>query len=240
MQSVAFSPDGTTLATGSADMTIDGYVELKIRTQEPPAEGTTPAEWWMEKANRLRYAPLFLSDGKDGHQFRIKYKNGEQRTDFDIESVDKDSRGLALDDPMPSRNQMFPEFFGHPPIGIPSTVFEPRIVAKPTDGPANTVLLEVRRTQPIPNQPQLFRYWIDPQRDYLAMRWDMVQQNGADESITTYVINSVAQSPQGHWYPTEISRVNAIRYQDGTQADQLYRYYLDFDSPIPDSLFQPK
>ena len=222
------------------EWSVDPWGAFKFRTQEPPAEGTTPAEWWMEKAKRLRYAPLFLSDGKDGYQFRLKYKNGERRTDFDIEYVEKDSRGLALDDPMPSRYQMFPEFFGHPPMGVPSTDFEPRIETKPTDGPANTVLLEVRYMGPNPHVPQLSRYWIDPQRDHLVMRWDMVRQDGAEEMIDSYLINSVAQSPQGHWYPTEISRVNAIRFQDGTRGDQLYRYYLDFDAPIPDSLFQPK
>ena len=229
------------------EWSVDPYVAFKLRTQEPPAEGATPAQWWMEKAKRLRYAPQFLSDGKDGYQFRIKYTGSagtaedgtENRIKYEIQSVDKDGRGLALDDPMPRRNEMFPEFMGRPPMGIPSTVFEPRIEAKPTDGPANTVLLEVRYTGPDSRVPQLYRYWIDPRRDYLVMRWDMVKQAGADASTSSYVINDVAQSPQGHWYPTEIRRVT-LRLQDGIRGDDLFRYYLDFDAPIPDSLFQPK
>ncbi|MCH7688228.1 MAG: hypothetical protein IH899_16355 [Planctomycetes bacterium] len=88
--------------------------------------------------------------------------------------------------------------------------------------------------------PLRWRYWIDPKRNHLVMRWEQTQlKNGAEEIEMAYSFRNLKKSPQGYWYPTRIHRENAIRFMDGTTSDYIWDYYLDFKAEIPDNLFDP-
>lgn len=88
--------------------------------------------------------------------------------------------------------------------------------------------------------PDRYRYWIDPNRGYLCMRWEMASDAAAaDSGPGTYLLEEVSRSPQGHWYPTTVRVKSAIRHEDGTTEDQLFRFYLDFAAEMPDRLFEP-
>ena len=50
----------------------------------------------------------------------------------------------------------------------------------------------------------------------------------------TKVIESVARSPGGHWYPTRV-----VRKTSNSEVQQVSRYLLEFDAALPDELFKP-
>ncbi len=87
--------------------------------------------------------------------------------------------------------------------------------------------------------PDEWRYWLDPERDYIVMRGDMIlrDEQGTEEIVANHTVEEVAKSPRGSWYTTKIRRKNAGQRQDGKPFDQVYHLYVDFDLDLPDSLF---
>jgi len=77
------------------------------------------------------------------------------------------------------------------------------------------------------------RFWIDPARSFVAMEWELGDM--------PYIVEELAQSPRGHWYPTRVRRKNAVRSADRATVlgDQIFHFFLDFDAELPDSLFEP-
>jgi hypothetical protein len=122
--------------------------------------------------------------------------------------------------------------------------------AKPKEGPPGTILLRVRRVGPKrpPEQSQVgkalpstdaWRNWLDPARDYVVVRSDMVVTNGGTEGVDSTVIDELARSPHGTWYATRIRRKGAIRTpSDGKAYDEIIDLYVDFNAKLPDSLFE--
>jgi hypothetical protein len=122
------------------------------------------------------------------------------------------------------------------------------LIVDPSDGPAGTVLLEVRNTgrmptcsgpscDTLPPQPNLRRYWLDLSRDFAFRRYDMVIVNddGKEKIIHSTLIEEMDQSPNGTWYAKRM-RIKAV---PPGEHDQIFHFYLDFDVDLPDSLFDP-
>jgi hypothetical protein len=86
------------------------------------------------------------------------------------------------------------------------------------------------------------RYWLDPQRDYIAMRWDMMtrDENGQEAIFESDTLEETARSPQGVWYATRIRRSFPSRAKNGNFGDQVYQLYVDFNADLPDALFEPQ
>ena len=220
------------------EQAFDPVGQLRLQEEGRGAHDADPAKWWLAKVDQLRFAPLTVSDGKDDYRFKLAFKDG---ITAEIASVKKE-RPVGFPDDLMPRIEALPEFRGHPPMGFPSPDVEAKFDPKPASGPRDTVLIEVQYTGTDPNLAMHFfsksRYWVDPLRNHLVMRTEMVRTREGVEKTDVYVIEKVARSPRGFWYPTEIRRLNAIRHQDGKQEDQVFRYYLDFDALIPDSIFQ--
>ncbi len=144
------------------------------------------------------------------------------------------------DDPFMPWPHLFAEHVGHPAVWQPTDdrafVLEP----KPTDGPPGTIRLQVRETRSSdPRLPDLYKLWIDPQQNYVALRAETsVFESSAKPQklafVDTNVIESLARSPGGHWYPTRV-----VRKTSNFAGEQVYRYHLDFEAPLPDELFLP-
>ncbi len=102
-----------------------------------------------------------------------------------------------------------------------------------TDAPA-PLLLEFWHVEPEKNEENAWdfrRYWIDPERGYLTMRFDEGNVHEGNESVTRVtVVKQVAQSPRGHWYPTVLQST----YKGKTRT---FRYSLGFDTSIDATLF---
>jgi hypothetical protein len=134
-------------------------------------------------------------------------------------------------------------------MGIPNQSREVVLHDSPVGGPAGTCLLQVRVPVPMPTlsgivefegrppQPNVFRYWLDPQREFAAVRWDMVivSDSGDEKLIHSTQIEDMAQSPNGTWYVKRM-RDKAV---PPVQYDNVFDFYLDFDVNLPDSFFEP-
>jgi hypothetical protein len=150
--------------------------------------------------------------------------------------------------PWPVDYAMRPEFACRPLVGPGDESQEPVLDMHPSEGPAGCILLTMRHTtkEGRVNEkgvgiPDGNRYWLDPQRDYIVTRWEMVMRDGTGKEtvIHSSTVEETARSPQGVWYATKIRLKDAVRDAHGNQFDQIYHIYVDFDAELPDSLFEP-
>jgi hypothetical protein len=197
--------------------------------------------WWRARVASVRSYPVQLCDGDSEYSVRGHFIEAENPLDrrFEIESMKRQPIIGSKSDATPSIWSRMPEFLSHPPLGIPRTDLEPTVDLNPTDGPPSTVLLRTRRTFVTRGNEQsgladFHRYWIDRARSHVVLRWET---SGPADASATYVTEDLAQSPQGHWFPTVVRLKNAIRNEDGTTEDSLLRFYVDFDTEIPDKMF---
>ena len=67
-------------------------------------------------------------------------------------------------------------------------------------------------------------------------------QSSSAQTQRVYVIENFKQSPEGFWYPTVVRQktVTGSNEDNDDSWDRVYRYFLDFEAEIPDSLFEPK
>jgi hypothetical protein len=150
------------------------------------------------------------------------------------------------DDPNMPFPDLMPERLAHPYQGGLAQFWEHLIDPKPGDGPPGTLRLRVRAAHlQDPKRPDNYRLWIDPEKNYLVLRseinaWEPPPRlrNARTPAKTAHVVTTVltdlARSPSGFWYPTRV----LSKSSDG-KVDQVTRFLLDFDAPIPDELFQP-
>ena len=52
--------------------------------------------------------------------------------------------------------------------------------------------------------------------------------------VDTMVMEGLARSPSGYWYPTRIRRRTS-----NLNTEQVWTYHLDFEAVMPDEMFQP-
>lgn len=95
-----------------------------------------------------------------------------------------------------------PNFVGYPLLGFPNEGLRAVLDAKPLIGPRDTVMVTIEEGK---SGRMVRRFWLAPERNYLCVRWEMVNDNPADW-ISTTIIDTAEKSPQGHWYATEIRR----------------------------------
>jgi hypothetical protein len=140
------------------------------------------------------------------------------------------------DDPLMPWPHLFPEHISHTSVWQPSDDREFIVEAKPADGPPDTVRLRVRDTRfPDPGHPDLYKLWISPEKSYIAMRSETSVFNGAKVAfIDTMVMEGLARSTSGFWYPTRVRRKTS-----DLNSEQVWTYHLDFGVKMPDEMFVP-
>lgn len=205
----------------------DGAVLERTNEIEPPADDANAQQWWFERANAEQFIPVLLSDGKDSFRFKIDYTPVDEQGRFQVKSVAAlpDAVPLNEQDAMPAIIRPFAEFQSHPPLGIPSVDSQATVHPRPASGPDGCALVEVRfqNRQPRANSNDLMRVWIDPLRNYVAMKWQMIHLDDDKEQVLQESeVVQLQRSPDGQWYPTEI-RIG---------ARGVIRYYLNFDAEI--------
>lgn len=224
--------------------------------REEPAEDEDRAAWWRKRAEEFIYVPAYVTiPGKEFYaQHSAKWrtvKDADGSPHLEIESVQQCNIQAPPGGLIPPYYSRRPEYVCRPPMGIPSQAMEPVVELSPTEGPAGSILLRVRRAgrtrlepvipEALPPQPDAYRFWLDPTRDYVVVRWDML--GGADlgeqEIISSHIIEEMAKSPQGTWYATRFRRKNAVTDSSGQKYDDVICLYVDFDADLPDSLFEP-
>ena len=192
--------------------------------------------WWKKWVDGEKFIPILLQDGQKSYRFKTAYSPVTEDGRIDVlgsHAIDNvTSMGRA--DRVPSNFRAFPEFQSRPEFGIGgSETLGATLDPNPTSGPQGCVLVEVRyrHQPPRPQSVDLMRAWVDPTKDYVVMQWEAMHiDDGIEQKLSEHHVVSLAQSPQGLWYPT------AMRFGEG--GDAITEYYLDFTSPVPENRFR--
>jgi hypothetical protein len=209
-------------------------------------------DWWKEHEPDLLFRLEATSDGQTVWYYRYKPKpmQRDPSVPWEQESVSTQYAYGTSDDPPVPWPHLMPEQIGHTNVGAPDPNWEFFVDLKPDDGPPNTVRLRVRDTLvDDPKQPDVHRLWIDPGKNHLVLRGESTvfepvlprprraswpSRPTKPAYFETRVLESLARSPNGFWYPDRV-----LRKISNNKADQVIRFVLDFGSSIPDELFLP-
>jgi hypothetical protein len=204
---------------------IERTIQPIFGDKKLPPDDTDRAAWWREKAKNMQFAPEELCDGKWIWDYLVQGASIEKKRNNMILSRDQAWQNCLISAGRPN---------------ICTSMCNATIDLKPKSGPPNTVLLEFRN--PIigrpgsPFNPPIQRCWIAPEKSYLVMRNECINiVDGKEELFNFYEIEGVTQSPKGQWYPAVVRNL----YYRMFGTDTIMRFFYDFDTPIPDSLFEP-
>lgn len=226
------------------------------RPREPLAsKDADPASWWRTKSEKLRFRPDRLCDGKWVWRYETKFRRAtpaEIAAGFPEDEMVAASVAKQREHPIVRRDDPWADDgfsnMGHtfgPAFG---PLFGATIETKPKSGPPGSILLEVRNPSWKPETyspgryPQAWRFWIDPQHSYLVMRTDLVvPREGKEERVFgSSVIEDVTQDPHGQWYPAVVRQLECVGFVGSNKVqDRIVRFYYDFNTPIPDAVFEP-
>ena len=166
---------------------------------ERPAEGEDIETWWRERVKHLRFFTQSVT--RDSTTFTSNWKNvtdphgTEHVRIVSVSRIDYDTPAEAM---FPAEWSMRPEFVCRPPIGIGGSDHVSTIDRNPSDGPAGCILLRVRRTTTAGRMkdrnaaglPDEWRFWLDPERDYIVMREEMIlrDEQGTEKLLLTTLL----------------------------------------------------
>jgi len=221
----------------------------KLSDTKRPDEGEDLGKWWRERTKFFRYFPKYVV--RDATTFISEVKpitvpDGTYHAE--IASVSIRESPNKPGEFYPPEWSMRPEFACRPPMGLGDSHMEPVVEMHPTDGPPDCVRLSIRHTsdkgrinEKGVGIPDGYRYWLDPQRDFIVIRSEFIVRdaNGHEKVIDRNTIEETARSPQGVWYASKIRRSFPDPVGKQKFDDQVYQLYVDFDADLPDSLFQP-
>jgi hypothetical protein len=215
-----------------------------------PAEGDDLGKWWRERVKFFRFYPQYVMRGSmlyTSKKENVTDSDGSEHAE--IVSVHKSDYNTKPGESFPADYSMRPEFACRPPLGIGDQHMQPTLNLNPTDGPRGCILLTIQHTSRegrinekgfgLPDEQ---RFWLDPKRDYIVMRWDMVTRDdaGKEEIFESDAVEEVAKSPSGIWYATRVRRSSPPNDKlNGKKIDQVYHLYVDFDVDLPDAFFDP-
>jgi hypothetical protein len=217
---------------------------FKVREEVP--EGVDPKVWWLEQAPLMKSYPREIWDGKRLWTFEPEYAQPRRQDPADprfvlIESLKATSRDpMDRDDPESLNYRLdMPEFYGYENLSLGASFgYRAETRAEKLDDVRTNVVDIIRTFNVSPNTISPRRYWLDPQRGNMMVRKELFrvanpnQATGASEVVTS------ARTPTGLSYPTMVRLIgNTVSLEDGSRSDSYVRYYLEFDTPIPDELF---
>lgn len=217
---------------------------------ERPAEDDDLEAWWRERVKFFQFYPQYVMHGSTLYTSEKKnVTDPDGSTHPDIVSVKKYQYNTKPGETFPPEYSMRPEFACRPPLGIGGQHFQAVLNLNPSEGPRDCILLTVEHTNRVGRindkgigLPDEWRSWLDPEREYIVMRGDMVLRDeaGKEELYESRVVEKIAKSPRGIWYATKIRRnFSQRRDENRRHKDQVYYLYVDFDVDLPDTLFDP-
>ncbi len=212
-------------------------------------------DWWTAHEPLFLFRPEAICTAQTILYYHYKPKEFQRdpSNPWEQESVSSQFFYGTADDPPVPWPHLMPERAGHTWIGVPDPNWEFFVDLKPDDGPPNTLRFRVRNSLlNDPKQPDVHRLWIDPKKNDLVLRAESIvfepslpqpsrmnratiqSRTNRPAYVETNVLEDLARSPSGFWYPTRV-----VRTTSNHQEDRVSRLVLDFHKPIPDDLFQP-
>jgi len=227
-----------------------GWTGDQLSFTKSPGQIDDLVRWWRERIKFFQFYPQYVMRGSTLYtSTRKNVTDADGSKHDDIVSVDKYEYNTKQAETFPPEYSMRPEFACRPPLGVGGQHFQPVLNLHPTDGPNGCILLTIQHTNSegrindkgvgLPDEQ---RFWLDPERDYIVMRWDMVtrDESGKEEIFESDTVEELAESPHGIWYATKVRRSNSQSHgEKGEKIDQVYHFYVDFDVDLPDALFDP-
>jgi len=199
-----------------------------------PEPGEDLRKWWQERTKSLGYRTMYVLQGTTMFRSNVKQiTNPDGTLDREIVSVSR----VPCTEFLPPVWSMCPELACRPAMGLGNAHMEPVLEMHPTDGPPGCVRLSIRWS----GNPDENRYWLDPQRDFIVVRMDLVKRDdaGQEKVIDRETAEETARSPQGVWYATKIRRSWPEPVGNKKFVDNVAEFYVDFDVNLRDSLFEP-
>lgn len=192
----------------------------------PPTPLENPAAWWLEEAKKVTWEAVEVCDGnyvytQDAQNYMPNERSIEKYkkrsfTPFEME------RGYA--------SGYLPEIVGYPLPPIGTQIYTVEVKPHQEKGLEGTTLLHARLSKTYQHSSaRLQRYWIDPTRTYLVMRYDFDEWDDPNQPMTRRQVEKLNRSPSGIWYPEVIKQ----------SIPMPMHYYLDFKAELPDELFTP-
>lgn len=192
----------------------------------PPVPLEDPAAWWLQEATKLTWDATEVCDGRyvytqDAQNYMPNERSIEKYqkrsfTPFEME------RGYA--------SGYLPEIIGYPVPPIGTQIYTVEVKPNQEKGLEGTTLLHARLSKEYArSSARLQRYWIDPTRTYLVMRYDIDEWDDPKQPMIRRQVEKLNRSPSGIWYPEVINGNLPVTMQ----------YYLDFKAELPDKLFTP-
>ncbi len=223
-----------------------------------PASDENMSAWWQARLKQFQFWPWAIHNGPTLYNINVQGVTGADGVEYpEVKSVHKtDMVNLRITSW--SYFEWSPELICRPDLPIPIQDMEPVLDKNPQEGPPDTILLRVRCIDHIDPErtldgreitiPDAYRYWLDPAKDYVVVRFDMLSgdEPGKEEIISSKEIEDFARSPGGVWYATRYrSRNKATSEADEKQLhgdkylEWEHYFYVDFDVNIPDAMFEP-
>jgi hypothetical protein len=219
-----------------------------ISATKRPDQREDLGKWWRERTKFFRYYPESVVRGATIFRSELKHNTHPDGTqDAEIVSVAIFERPDSSEI-YPVEWTMRPEFACRPPMNLGVADGQPVLELHPIDGPPGCIRLSIRR-RPQEGRinkkgitaPDGNRYWLDPERDFMAIRWEVIVRDaaGQEKVIRRVTAEETARSPQGVWYASKIRHSFPDPVGSEKFRDEIYELYIDFDVNLPDSLFEP-
>lgn len=225
-----------------------GMVDPQHNTYQKPAPNTNQKRWWFERWDQLWHVVNVVSDGETMYSNNASPENlraAEQTHPHTFAPEDWPAPEWASETVMEDWGvpSVLPLYFAYPPsiADLINLDPNPKLETTPENGPKGTVLLSYTIEDDNAALASTHRFWIDPKRSHIVMKYELIEGPLPGSSHFTVTIEELAKSPRGIWYPTLMSHKN-VYDKDGETIEQesITRHYLDFDTEFPDGVFEPK
>ena len=176
-----------------------GQFRLDAKWPKPPAPSADMHEWVKNYSQRLEFVPFSICDGTTIYNAHLTHPKGPEP---ELQKVDRweakrklrSNRGIEkgkFDQTWAYR----PEFYGYPSLPIGKNM-KSWWTQNSRQGPPIRCLFRCRSTtKQGPRLNRTARYWIDPSRSFVTMRWETVRSAG--DKPMPYIMEKLDKTPQG-------------------------------------------
>ena len=203
----------------------------KSEHQDPIPKSENATDWWHNYVAGEETAMKIISDGISECTYTRDRSNGHQPDPNNpdyllIESyVEKVRPHRDPDDPNAYYPELLAEWSAYPKLTYGGR-FEIDMI--PSDGPSKTILLTVVYTN------RIERLWLDPDRDYLALRHEYIRIENGQNYGTCEVLETI-RTPSGKWLPSVVR--TRVPLNNGGEQVRHKNFFYKFDVDFEQSTF---
>jgi hypothetical protein len=203
-----------------------------------PAPGTDMRQWWKDNRDHYWSVPQLIFDGKTTHFYKMldDHLAPGKKPNLSVVSYKEVPMLMPTDDSPVEWPQLLPEQCCRPQLWTSDKTREFDVDAEAKDGPSGSVRVIIT-TKSKPRSGELFRYWLDPDRDYvLRKEISAVFDHRTNKLayLNTEEYDEFAKSPSGKWYPQLVRR----KTSDNPRWQGVTQFFVDFAAEMNADLFQ--